>query len=164
MWSKRNRLTVCAQIFEDLYWEDLPEKGSHVHYSSEELDELVPGEKTDVIDRKLIKNVLKEFHSKGEAYYQAVFQEYMENWEKTLLPVRAVLYGWVIESEMTGVSREDLVGKYIKVTQDLVAGGNTGLVHALLSKVTGSYHAPTPKESIESETVKDSESEEGSAE
>jgi transcription termination factor NusB len=151
MWSKRNRLTVCVQIFEDLYWQDIPEKESHIAFSQEELEDLVPGEKIDVIDYKLVQKALKLWRKNGEEYYQKVFETYMDNWSKTLLSVRAVLYGWVLESEMTGVPKEELVGKYIKLTQDLVAGGNTGLVHALLSKVSGTYHESTPAESEKSE-------------
>ena len=140
MWSKRNRLTVCVQIFEDLYWQDIPEKENHLEFSKSELEDLIPGEKTDQIDYKLVQKALKQYQKLGEGHFQEVFTEYMDNWSKTLLSVRAVLYCWVLESEMTGVDKAELVGKYIKLTQDLIAGGNTGLVHALLSKVSGTYH------------------------
>ena len=143
MWSKRNRLTVCVEIFEELYWRDVPEKSSHENFSISELEDLIPGDKADKIDSKLVHQALANFTTKGEAYYQEVFKEYMDNWEKTLDTVRSVLYTWIIESETTGQPKEELVGKYIKLTQDIVAGGNTGLVHALLSKVSGTYHEST---------------------
>jgi hypothetical protein len=143
MWSKRNRLTVCVEIFEELYWKDIPEKSSHEHFTISELETLIPGDKEDKIETKLVKLALLDFKTKGEEYYQAVFAEYMDNWDKTLDTVRSVLYTWILESEATGQPKEELVGKYIKLTQDIVAGGNTGLVHALLSKVSGTYHEST---------------------
>lgn len=141
MWTKRNRMAVCTRIFEDLYWKELDiDQTAHRHFDGDELEDLIPGEKISPVDSRLVAEAAEYFHTKGEDYFQDVFSQYMDNWNKTLLPVQSVLYSWIIESDLTGVDRKELVGKYIKATQDLVAGGNTGLVHALLSKVSGTYH------------------------
>ena len=137
MWSKRNRLTVCAKIFEELYWQDMEEDISHHdQFSTSELEELVPGDEADLINTELVTAALENFRTKGEAYYQNVFHSFMDDWRKTLFTVKAVLYTWVLEYEATKEPRSELIGKYIKLTQDIVAGGNTSLVHAILSKLT----------------------------
>lgn len=140
MWSKRNRLAVATRIFSDLFWLDGSLGDVHTNFTLHELDDILSGEKTDTIDLKLVEKASKYFHEKGEDFFQNEFAVYIDDWHKTLSSVRAVLYTWLIEAEFTQTSRSELVGKYIKLTQDLVAGGSTSLVHALLSKMTGTYH------------------------
>ena len=67
----------------------------------------------------------------------------MANWNKTFPIVKACLFTFLLEkdylrSTQSDVESKEVVSKYIRLSEDLVGGQNVALVHAILSKVTGS--------------------------
>lgn len=136
MWSKRNRLAICSVIYQHIFWESLVQEGLvEPNFDVDLLNEILSGEETDIINDKVVKEAETYFMVHREEIWSKL-APYMDQWEKTFDIVKAVLYTYILESELFGVENVK-VGKYIKITQDLIAGGSTSLVHAILSKITG---------------------------
>lgn len=135
-WSKRNRLAVAITIYENLYWDYHNLDKKNWVFDVDYLQEFLSGEKTDEISGKIVKNALEDYHEKKKKM-DLVLKDYIEDISKTFLIVNAVLYAFLVERDLVEEvsEKEKLVGKYIKLTQDLIAGGNTSLVHAILSKI-----------------------------
>lgn len=135
MWSKRNRLAVATTIYENLYWDYYEFNKEKWLFDADYLQEFLAGEKTDEIDGELVKKAVAEFYAK-KPQIDTILKDYIEYNSKTFLIVYAVLCSFLVEREgLETEEKERLVGKYIKLTQDLIAGGNTSLVHAILSKI-----------------------------
>jgi hypothetical protein len=156
MWTKEVRLAVCSSIYEDIFWNSVVAQDKTVTKIDEDFIEDVVKNLTKE-DVAVYESTIKTYKSNQKEYYLEVLKPYIEDWKKTFDIVQAILISFILEREYYTVHNEtiadaDYAGKYIKVTQDLVGGGNTGLVHAIISKITGQI---TTKESIEEQESND---------
>lgn len=140
MWSKRNRMAICCTIYQSLFWRESGVNQDAWIFDAEFLDEVLPGEKTDAVDGELVFAQYNNFLLLQNTVLDAAIDPFMQESKKTFDVVQAVLYTFVLERTLVSATEISetggtMVGKYIKLTQDLIAGGNTGLVHAILSKM-----------------------------
>ncbi len=142
MWDKFFRAAMVNTVYQDIFWKNI---------------EIVNEIDTDFIVEQMKKNLsekslesfnvdtkqLDEKLVECEANYtehKKFLLKYLEGWYKTYDIVKAILFVFLIErmdAESKGLDIGDVVGKYIKLTQDIVGGKSTSLVHAILSKITG---------------------------
>jgi hypothetical protein len=153
MWTKEVRLAVCSSIYEDIFWHSVVAQDKTVIKIDEEFVEDVIKVFTQQ-DKKMYELAIESYKLKGQQYYLELLKPYIEDWKKTFDIVQAILISFVLEREYytqhnETISAQDYAGKYIKVTQDLVGGGNTGLVHAIISKITGQFTKKTDELVVE---------------
>lgn len=72
--------------------------------------------------------------------YELLLKKYLHSWERTYETVKAMLLTFLEElSKLREVEEKseliELVGKYVRLTQDYIGGENTALVHAVASNI-----------------------------
>lgn len=140
MWEKSFRFSLFTLIYQDLFWRNLGVES----YQPAEHIELVLSEVKLKEDEQPPKEeellaFLDIFHAR-ELSFETELKKYLSQYEKTYTAVRAILFTFLLEKESVMEAQEDpgdIVGKYIRLTQNMVGGENTGLVHAVLSKIVG---------------------------
>ena len=158
MWSKRNRTAICFTIYHDLFWRE-KELLQYDHTDEVELtwlDESIAGDTQDKLDTKLVHRAFEFYRLHQDDVLHAKLDPFLQDRQKTFPIVTAILFTYLIEVELNKTT-EDIastcVGKYIKLTQDYIAGGNTSLVHAILSKMSGKELPETLTETESTDTT-----------
>ena len=152
MWEKSFRSSLFSLVYQDLFWRDLgvetydPKQHLELVLSEVKLKE---GESLPS-EAKLLES-LSAFEEK-EGAFETELKKYLNQYDKTYTAVRALLFTFLVERDMILEKKEDpgdIVGKYIRLTQNMVGGENTGLVHAVLSKIVGGKKAEKEAETVE---------------
>ena len=166
MWGKYFRLSLITAVYQEMFWRGIPSVELdldvlHIVNTVEEKrdpsDKNVEQEQKEIISTEDLSSELQKCLALEKEYVD-VLKEYLADWAKTYDLVKAVLFVFMLEKAEATEAGEDpseLVGKYIKITQDLVGGKSTGLVHAILSKMTGG-RVKSPEELLAEES-KDAE-------
>ncbi len=135
MWKKKFRICLFYGIYQYIFWLNIDQEK---HLDWDHIIAQAFGERND-LDQEAIKNEFTNFLENKKTFDQILTQNLKEP-SKTYLTVKAVLYTFFLE--VAFLEREDhisqgsnIVGKYIKLTQEIVGGESTGLVHAITSKV-----------------------------
>ncbi len=135
MWEKKHRFSLFVAIYQYLFWNNLS-----LDYSID-WDKIFGEvfEEEEVFDARIIEQDFEIFLSKKENFDE-VLTQYLKDSSKTYDMVKAILYTFLTEmgktkAEEEGVVLEKIVGKYIRLTQEMVGGQSTALVHAVTSKV-----------------------------
>lgn len=135
MWKKDFRICLFYVIYQYIFWLsiDQEKKLDWNHIEAQAF-----GERSD-LDLETVKKEYKNFIDNKTTFDQVLANNLKEP-NKTYLTVKAILYVFFLEIdflEREGVLSQtnNIVGKYIKLTQEVVGGESTGLVHAVTSKV-----------------------------
>ena len=136
MWIKQDRQALSLAIYMHLFRSEAGMDFALDGDSIELIEGVVNRDEAAVNKKDLAK--FFDIYTDNSINYTKLIIPHMNNWEKTYEIVKAVIYCYIIERvdlEEQGIEAENLIGKYVKLTQDWVAGGNTGLVHAVLAKL-----------------------------
>lgn len=121
---------------------------SIVDLNQEDIESAVGGdaEETPINFDKVVKYSQKVYLKFDELMKEV--EPHLSNSFKTYLIIKAILVLFTYEKEHN--KDEKLIGKYIKLAQLFAAGGSTGLVHAVCSKLLG--QEPEEKVIVEEKT------------
>jgi hypothetical protein len=146
-------MAICCTIYQVLFWREMGIDTDSWIFDPVLLDEVLPGEHSDAVDPELVYAEYQRFLAIEKTELDPLIDPYMSEAKKTFDVVQAVLYTFMLEKSLVpsgeiSQTGGTMVGKYIKLTQDLIAGGNTGLVHAILSKMYPPDHDSLPPEQV----------------
>jgi hypothetical protein len=134
MWEKKYRFSLFVAIYQYLFWNNLS-----LDYSIDwdKILNEVFGEEVDFDNVAPLQKDFDFFLSKKESFDE-ILVKHLKDSSKTYDMVKAVLYTFLTETEggeKDVEALEKIVGKYIRLTQEMVGGQSTALVHAVTSKV-----------------------------
>ena len=138
MWAKEFRFLVFVGLYSFLFWE---EEFSREDFQKNDLEALktmfyADSDFTEEEIKKALDFILKTHANKSD--YKKILLNYLNNWDKTYLLTQSILFTFLAEIgdiQKKEVEKENIVGKYIRLTQEMVGGQSTALVHAVASKI-----------------------------
>lgn len=137
MWDKSFRFSLFAGIYEALFWEEQESHGTNSIDWSIITAQLGHAETQPSVT--LLQACLDTFLANQTSYTQ-ILKKHLNSWNKTYLIVRACLYCFLTEKDYlqrnnVAYDESKLVGRYLRLSEDLIGGQNVALVHAVISKL-----------------------------
>lgn len=138
MWQKTFRFLVFNSIYNQIFL--TREEGVLGSYS-QDLHSLALSSlhDPDVVIKSEIEKRLNKFQEEGKENTDFL-KKFLPKWDQTYPIVKAILFTFLLEKQEVEDANQ-IIGKYIKLTQDMIGGENTSLVHAVLAKVAGENKA-----------------------
>jgi transcription termination factor NusB len=135
MWDKYFRLCLFMAVYQELFAEEL---GADLGLEWDFILETVENPQDRPSSKELAKS-MASLRLKREQY-ELLLKKYLHSWERTYETVKAMLLTFLEElSKLREVEEKseliELVGKYVRLTQDYIGGENTALVHAVASNI-----------------------------
>jgi transcription termination factor NusB len=129
MWEKSFRRGLFSYLYLNLFWDSIGFENPHLN------------------DLEKIKNLAKEFSNVdfGECQKRVVtlknnYNHYLDklnlliSWEKTHLITKAILLTFLVELDEVQ-DKSNLIGNYLRISQDFGGSHVVSIVHAVLSKL-----------------------------
>lgn len=129
MWEKSFRRGLFSYLYLYLFWDSIGFENPHLK------------------DLEKIKNLAKEFMNVDLIEYQKKivtlknnYNHYLDklnllvSWEKTHLITKAILLTFLVELDET-TDKSNLIGSYLRISQDFGGSHVVSIVHAVLSKL-----------------------------
>ncbi len=139
MWEKNFRVALFTAVYQKLFQSDFVDAGIAWNWEIV-LNNLKVEEASKMPKVQDLSCRLEDLGTNQEKY-QNLLQKYLQSWDRTYDIVKAILLTYLQElSEMKEsgsleVNSNEIVSKYIRLTQEYIGGENTALVHAVASNI-----------------------------
>ena len=137
MLEKSERFTIVTAIYENLLIQD---KAFEINW-----DFIIENSiyENNQINLELVKKMYTIFLENSSVYEKKV-STYLKSYSSTPLIVKAILITLFLETDKTVAENQGLtdnfLGKYPRITQELIAGEYTSLINAIVRKVALDYN------------------------